>query len=255
MDTKANARPLLVGVGGRVEYDLCPLTVGKHSLLAHFDPESRAALFAQVQVRQDRYGDGRRTHTRRLTACHEAGHLIAYQLSGLKPKKAKIWRDPQHGLWFGESVHSGRTMGPFFAWEDPQFALAFAFELLAGWAAEATIGGVCDPGSSTDEIVVAQAALEGAAFGLALPYEPLHRAIGIYLSAQLETHQAAGRRLVDALEQRRKLKGWDLRRLLKTVPVVGREAVAEQIIELANDADLENNLLRALPDGLHVERA
>jgi hypothetical protein len=182
------------------------ISFGECSPLANLDPTSQVALTALAAERTAIFGDSRRTYTKRLVACHEAGHVIAHQLCSLRPTEARIWRDPSTRQWYGCSDYSAPSTGHFLALDKPELAIALAFEWLAGWCGEAVFGGIVDPGSSADEAVAADAALEGAAFGLSLPFQILGLTLRTYLVTQLHTHRTAGEIIARQLQREHKIR-------------------------------------------------
>jgi hypothetical protein len=235
-------------MNGRTDSNSTSPVLGKYSPLSYFNPAAQRLLVQQIAVRTALFGDGRQTHTRHLVARHEAGHLVAFQLCGLRPKEGKIWRNTATGLWFGHSIHSGHAYERFLAPERPHLVVALAFEWLAGSAAEALYGGIADPGSSADEAVAAEFALDGAAHGLDIPSDQLRLTLIAFLEFQMEIYRAVGEKIADELERRRVVKGKILRRLLKPVPPLGREAIGRCIAEGAANDKIVARLAAAFAD-------
>ncbi len=220
------------------------LAVGTHSPLNCLNPFARAILENQIVRHVERHGDGRKTHTRQLTACHEAGHLIAYRLCGYKVKEARIWKDPELGLWFGHSLTSGPAIGQVDPSKNPQLTIALAFQWMAGAAGERVFGNVSDPGSSADELCTAQFALLGVSHALGVSHQVLVDSVELYLFHCLETCQNVGSQLAKALELKRTLKRDELRRLLKPIPPQNCDVIGSNIMELSRKA--QSQLAKAL---------
>jgi hypothetical protein len=208
------------------------LAVGTHSPLNNLNPTARSMVEVAITDHIKQFGDGRSTHTRHLTACHEAGHTIAYRLCGYPMEKVRIWRDPEQKLCFGCSLTSGSPIGFVNPLEQPEQTLALAFQWMAGAVGEAVFGNVSDPGSSADEICTAQFALLGASTAIQAPPHLIFEAVQKFLTDQLVTYQDVGQQIVTALETKRTLKRGELRRLLKTIPPQNPEEIGQNIMIL-----------------------
>jgi hypothetical protein len=208
------------------------LAVGTHSPLNILTPAARSMVEVTITDHIKQYGDGRSTHNLHLTACHEAGHTIAYRLCGYPMEKVRIWRDKEQKLWFGFSLTSGPPIGLVNPLEQPEQTLALAFQWVAGAAGEAVFGNVSDPGSSADEICTAQFALLGAANTLHTPMPLLFEAVQQIMADQLETYHDAGQQIIAALEENRTLKRGELRRLLKAIPPQSPNEISKNIMAL-----------------------
>jgi hypothetical protein len=208
------------------------LAVGTHSPLNILTPAARSMVEVTITDHIKQYGDGRSTHNLHLTACHEAGHAIAYRLCGYPMEKVRIWRDQEHKLWFGFSLTSGPPIGLVNPLEQPEQTLALAFQWMAGAAGEAVFGNVSDPGSSADEICTAQFALLGASNAIHTPPDMIFEAVQKFLTDQLVTYQDEGQQIVTVLEEKRTLKRGELRRLLKAIPPRSPEEIGKNIMML-----------------------
>jgi hypothetical protein len=208
------------------------LAVGTHSPVNTLNTTARSMVEAAITDHIRQYGDGRSTHNLHLTACHEAGHAIAYRLCGYPMEKVRIWRDQEHKLWFGFSLTSGPPIGLVNPLEQPEQTLALAFQWMAGAAGEAVFGNVSDPGSSADEICTAQFALLGASKAIHTPPNLIFEAVQKFLTDQLVTYQDEGQQIVTVLEEKRTLKRGELRRLLKAIPPRSPEEIGKNIMML-----------------------
>lgn len=129
-------------------------------IINRMSPDMQRNFHAGVEALEARYGSGESSHTRQLTAIHEAGHALALHISGYK-STSKIWKDKQYDLWLGRTFTPGGAEERFE--NNPDGALGYGVFCFAGLAAELVVGKSLDFGSSKDEQVLAMGQWAGFA--------------------------------------------------------------------------------------------
>ena len=155
----------------------------------------------------------------RVTAVHEAGHVVLYVSQGNLPTRVRIW------LHWAEQGHTGTCDFPLEApalhlhpLHQPHQALARACVTLAGWAAEWQFErDGFRLGSSLDELVVAGGLVQGAAQALRRdPEVLLAGCIGATLYV-LQCERATVTAVQGRLIRERRVRGLQLAALLQPV--------------------------------------
>ncbi len=182
-------------------------------------PDERDALAAIVQ----RHGADEAT--RAQAAAHESGHILAFAALGRRTVVGvSIWPE-QHA---GRRTWCGLTDAPandgsarITARENPQAVFAVAVEQLSGYVGECATD-LDHPSSSLDERVIASRCC--ATLAMALPGTPPERIaadVEAFCLRALERNRVAFDVLRSTLDQRRRLRAPDLRRLLARVEPAG----------------------------------
>lgn len=116
-----------------------------HKISTSLPPEE---YFSRLNQYVALYGDGKKTHTKYITACHEAGHTLIAHIMNCKPKSTEIWIE-DNGDWYGYTQY--KSQGEMHPIQNPEKILAETMICCAGWVAEGILGDIIDHGSSADE--------------------------------------------------------------------------------------------------------
>ena len=205
-----------------------------HSRVNCLHPEGKKIVEARVRNLVEERGDSRITSTCHLTACHEAGHIMAHQLRGHSPLETRIWKDRELRCYSSYSLTHDTESGHVDPLTTPPGrVVTLAFEWMAGFFGEKIFGDTYDPATSPYEIEPARFILEGVSNWLHVPHRALVASVELYLSVWLLHYKDVGLRLVRALKRKRMLRSEELSRLLQDVSPKGGDVIAREIIELS----------------------
>lgn len=153
--------------------------------------------------------------TREHAARHEAGHACAYLAEHRRLRSVEVYRQGEHWLGWTRADGPGLEVTPD---TDPAADLTEARILLAGPLAELTTSKRPALGAGLDEIALARSITAGAAGKIGCPPEELLTALLTATLALLHERRPTLDALTAALLRRRKLKGYELARVLRVGP-------------------------------------
>ncbi len=199
-------------------------------MFENMPPEIKEVVSQELMKHIAIHGDGLRTHTKEITACHESGHIIVGHFFNFYPTNAWI-KEEYKEIWTGYTQY-GKPHGEINIPTEPEKVILEIFCNMAGHIAEYVLCNINDQTSSFDERLKVLQLAQTLEYQFGYNHSKVLEKCSNNVIALINYYKPYSLSLAKKLKSKKSLSTKDIYEVLKDVPVQeDRYEIARWIIQ------------------------